>query len=185
MFPMPEKRIFPMKNLLHYGSWLITAGVEGSEPTNLVFCRYFERPTQFFYQSSKEWAQGGAADHLHDRELGGCENPATLLSWQFVYFYWETNELLISCVWRSGWCEQDVFASTWQSDWEWVSDQIVIRPRLGYIWVNTHSSPPQHCWHCEIWLRDSYVTRTSLNFWTLNWKLGQRLNIWRDIIRKL
>ena len=56
---MPEKRIFPMKNLLHYGSWLITAGVEGSEPTNLVFCRYFERPTQFFYQSSKEWAQGG------------------------------------------------------------------------------------------------------------------------------
>ena len=30
-------------------------------------------------------------------------------------------------------------------DWEWVSDQIVIRPRLGYIWVNTHSSPPQHC----------------------------------------
>ena len=59
MFPMPEKRIFPMKNLLHYGSWLITAGVEGSEPTNLVFCRYFERPTQFFYQSSKEWAQGG------------------------------------------------------------------------------------------------------------------------------
>ena len=75
MLPMPEKRIFPMKNLLHYGSWLITAGVEGSEPTNLVFCRYFERPTQFFYQSSKEWAQGGAADHLHDRELGGCENP--------------------------------------------------------------------------------------------------------------
>ena len=61
MFPMPEKRIFPMKNLLHYGSWLITAGVEGSEPTNLVFCRYFERPTQFFYQSSKEWAQRGGS----------------------------------------------------------------------------------------------------------------------------
>ena len=60
--------------------WLITGGVAGSEPTNLVFCRYFERPTQFFYQSSKEWAQGGAADHLHDRELGGCENPSTLLS---------------------------------------------------------------------------------------------------------
>ena len=39
--------------------WLITGGVAGSEPTNLVFCRYFERPTQFFYQSSKEWAQGG------------------------------------------------------------------------------------------------------------------------------
>ena len=74
-----------------------------------------------------------------------------------LHFYWDTNKLLISCVWRSGWCEQDVFASTWQSEWEWVSDQIVIRPRLGYIWVNTHSSPPQHCWHCEIWLRDSYV----------------------------
>ena len=100
-------------------------------------------------------AKGGAADHLHDRELGGCENPVTLLSGQFVYFYWDTNELLISCVQRSGWCEQDVFASTWQSYWEWVSDQIVIRPRLRYIWVNTHSSPPQHCWHCEIWLRDS------------------------------
>ena len=34
--------------------WLITGGVAGSEPTNLVFCWYFERRTEFFYQSSKE-----------------------------------------------------------------------------------------------------------------------------------
>ena len=85
---MPEKRIFPMKNLLHYGSWLITAGVEGSEPTNLVFCRYFERPTQFFYQSSKEWAQGGedgpsarsGVGRL--RESGDFDNLSTLTGTQ-------------------------------------------------------------------------------------------------------
>ena len=161
-------------------------GWRGLNQRTWYFAGILSVPPSFSINPAKNGRKGGAVDHLHDRELGGCENPATLLSRQFVYFYWETNELLISCVWRSGWCEQDVFASTWQSDWEWVSDQIVIRPRLGCIWVNTHSSPPQqYCWHCEIWLRDSYVTRTSLNFWTLNWKLGQRLNIWREIIRKL
>ena len=179
MFPMPEKRIFPMKNLLHYGSWLITAGVEGSEPTNLVFCRYFERPTQFFYQSSKEWAQGGGSGPSARSGIGRLRESSDfvvvticllLLGDKWIAYF---LCLEIRMVWAGRICIAR----------EWVSDQIVIRPRLGYIWVNTHSSPPQHCWHCEIWFRDSYVTRTSLNFWTLNWKLGQRLNIWRDIIR--
>ena len=106
MLPMPEKRIFPMKNLLHYGSLLITAGVEGSEPTNLVFCRYFERPTQFFYQSSKEWAGWGTWGGLPSAALveGRLRESFELSMWNcpnlfiniyrnvlFVNFYQKTK----------------------------------------------------------------------------------------------
>ena len=160
-------------------------GWRGLNQRTWYFAGILSVPPSFSINPAKNGRKGGQRTICTIGSWEVARIRRQFLSRQFVYFYWDTNELLISCVWRSGWCEQDVFASTWQSDWEWVSDQIVIRPRLGYIWVNTHSSPPQHCWHCEIWFRDSYVTRTSLNFWTLNWKLGQRLNIWREIIRKL
>ena len=40
------------KNLLHYVS---KAKRGGALATNLVFCRYFKRQLDFFYQSSKEY----------------------------------------------------------------------------------------------------------------------------------
>ena len=39
--------------------WLITGGVEGSEPTNLVFCRYFERRTGVFLSIQQRIGAGG------------------------------------------------------------------------------------------------------------------------------
>ena len=92
--------------------WLITGGVAGSEPTNLVFCRYFERPTQFFYQSSKEWAQGGEGGPSARSGVGRLRESGEFVVATICLLFWDKNELLISCVQRSGWCEQDVFAST-------------------------------------------------------------------------
>ena len=50
--------------------WLITGGVAGSEPTNLVFCRYFERRTGVFLSIQQRIGAGGEGGPSADSVVG-------------------------------------------------------------------------------------------------------------------
>ena len=61
--------------------WLITGGVAGSEPTNLVFCRYFERRTGVFLSIQQRIGAGGGGGTI----CRLCSREVARILWVIKY----------------------------------------------------------------------------------------------------
>ena len=67
--------------------WLITGGVAGSEPTNLVFCRYFERRS-FSINPAKNRRGGGRGPSAAVSLVGRLRESYGVSKWTQYYMIW-------------------------------------------------------------------------------------------------